>query len=317
MHFFIAFALSFAAVGCAPLDPHPSGGAASGNAAPPRAVDPEPGTFPERWISGGPDCEGEPAIQIHAYNRDLFILRQSLCTSFEAPFMYLIFGREKALLVDTGAGGVAIQEAVAGVIESWLATAGLSSIELVVVHTHGHGDHTAGDAQFTGQPNTTLVPASVSELQTFFGITNWPIDIVSYDLGGRVLHVIPIPGHHASHIALYDQRTQLLLTGDTLYPGRLYILGAVSRGQWPIYQASIQRLVDFTATHPVTFVVGAHIEMTNVPGEQLAFRSTHHPNEHPLQLRHEHLLELERVVSEMGSTPQRQTHDHFVIFPLN
>lgn len=323
MHTIVAIALSFAALACVPLDPHSSGAeaslmsAATDDAEPLRAVKPEPGTFPERWISGGPDCGEEPAIQIHVYNRDFYILRQSLCTSFEAPFMYLIFGRDKALLLDTGVGNLSIQEAVADVIESWLASYGLSSIDLVVVHTHGHSDHTGGDTQFTGQPNTTLVPASVAELQAFFGIANWPTEIVSYDLGGRILDVIPIPGHHASHIALYDRRTQLLLTGDTLYPGRLYVLGAVSQGQWPIYQTSIQRLVDFTATHPVQFVLGAHIEMTSVAKEQLAFRSTHHPNEHPLQLSHEHLLELNLAVIEMGGTPQRQTHDHFVIFPLN
>lgn len=172
-------------------------------------------------------------------------------------------------------------------------------------------------APLNGQPNTILVPASVSELQTFFGISSWPTDIVSFDLGGRILDVIPIPGHHASHIALYDRRTGLLFTGDTLYPGRLYVIGAESQGQWSVFRASIQRLVDFSATHPVTFLLGAHIEMTNEPGEQLAFRSTHHPNEHPLQLRHEHLLELNRAVMEMGGSPQVQVHDHFVIFPLN
>lgn len=212
---------------------------------------------------------------------------------------------------------IAIQESVTGLIKSWLANSGLRSIELVVVHSHGHGDHTAGDQQFTGQPNTTVVAASVPELQSFFGITHWPTDIGSLDLGGRILDVIPIPGDHASHVALYDRRTQILLTGDTLYPGRLYIIGAVSKGQWPIYQASIQRLVEFTETNPVTFVLGAHIEMANEPGEQFALRSTHHPNEHPLQLGREHLLELHRAVVEMGSTPKVEAHEHFVIFPFH
>ena len=290
---------------------------AAEQAAPTGADGAEPGSFPEHWISGGPDYDTEPAIQVHAYNRDLVILRQSLGTSFEAPFMYMIFGREKVLLLDTGASKIGIQQAVAGVIDNWLAGSGLSSIELVVVHSHGHTDHTAGDAEFTDQPNTTLVPASVPELQRFFGITNWPTDTVTYDLGGRSLDVIPIPGHHATHIALYDRRTQLLLTGDTLYPGRLYILGAVSKGQWPVYQASIQRLVDFTLSHPVSFILGAHIEMKSAPGEQYTLYSTHHPNEHPLQLRFEHLNELHRALIEMRDTPQVQIHDHFVIVPMN
>jgi glyoxylase-like metal-dependent hydrolase (beta-lactamase superfamily II) len=319
---FTALALSLGALGCRLAPPPGATQAAHGSVpeagqAAAGAGEPQPGCFPERWISGGPDCGTEPAIQVHAYNSDLFILRQSLCTSFEAPFVYLIFGREKVLMLDTGAGQIAIQPTIAEVIQGWLGGSGLSSIELIVVHTHGHGDHTAGDAQFTGQPNTAVVPASVPELQSFFGISNWPTDIVAYDLGERVLDVIPIPGHEASHIALYDRRTQLLLTGDTLYPGRLYVTGAASKGQWPIYRASIQRLVDFTAAHPVTFVLGAHIEMTNVPGEQQAFRSTHHANEHPLQLRREHLLELHRALIEMGSTPQVQTHDDFVIYPIN
>jgi glyoxylase-like metal-dependent hydrolase (beta-lactamase superfamily II) len=316
-------ALILSALGCAhvpgPTDTAQTAHGSDSKAAPAalRADEPEPGAFPERWIRGGPDCGTEPAIQVHAYNRDLFILRQSLCTSFEAPFIYLIFGREKVLMLDTGAGQIAIQETVAEVIRSWLASSGKSSIELVVVHTHGHGDHTAGDAQFTGQANTTVVPAKVPELQSFFGIATWPTDIVAYDLGGRILDVIPIPGHHEAHIALYDRRTQIVFTGDTLYPGRLYVIGAASKGQWPVFQASVQRLVEFTAKHPVTFVLGTHIEMTNVPGEQIGFRSTDHENEHPLELRIEQLHELNSALIKMGSTPQVEAHDHFVIFPIS
>ena len=41
--------------------------------------DPEaPGTFPDDWIDGT-DCENEPPFQVHAYNDDFYILRQSKC----------------------------------------------------------------------------------------------------------------------------------------------------------------------------------------------------------------------------------------------
>ena len=136
LHSSIPLAVCLAALGCAPFRPHSSrtepaaapAAPGAGNPAPFRAYEPQPGTLPERWISGGPDCGTEPAIQVHAYDRDLFILRQSLCTNFEAPFIYLIFGREKVLMVDTGAGGIPIQETVSGVIQSWLASSGVSSI---------------------------------------------------------------------------------------------------------------------------------------------------------------------------------------------
>ena len=39
-------------------------------------------------------------LRIRAAN---FILRQSLCASFEGNFLYLLVGSDKALLIDTGA----------------------------------------------------------------------------------------------------------------------------------------------------------------------------------------------------------------------
>ena len=51
------------------------------------------------------DANSEPDIQVHQLNPDTYILRQSLCSSGEAPFMYLLFGEDKALLEDTGDGG--------------------------------------------------------------------------------------------------------------------------------------------------------------------------------------------------------------------
>ncbi len=67
------------------------------------------------WIHGANNCSTttDPPIQVHRFNRDTFILRQSKCSepgtpanpgpSFEAPFMYLLFGATRALLLDTGA----------------------------------------------------------------------------------------------------------------------------------------------------------------------------------------------------------------------
>ena len=61
-----------------------------------------------------------------------------------------------------------------------------------------------------------------------FGITNWPNQIAQYDLGGRVLDVVPLPGHEEAHIAVFDRDRGLLLTGDTLY--RADARGARIRG---------------------------------------------------------------------------------------
>lgn len=269
------------------------------------------GVFPGMWIAGGPGCAVDPSIQIHQYNADTWILRQSMCTNFEGPFMTLLFGQDKVLMQDTGAGGIHIANAVYGIIDQWLASHGQASIQLIVSHSHAHGDHIAGDSQFQGQPDTTVVGLSVAAVQGFFGITNWPTDIVPYDLGGgRVMDVIPIPGHQTAHIALYDRQTGVLFTGDTLYPGRLYI------SNFPAYLASIQRLVDFTATRPVCHVLGTHIEMSNTPGDDFPIGSTYHPNEHPLPLGPEHLQELLQGVIGMQASPHIEVHDEFIIWPF-
>lgn len=273
-----------------------------------------PGTFPAAWISGGAACGTEPTLQVHAYNPDFYILRQSLCTNYEAPFLMLIFGSQKAILFDSGAGNVQVGRAVRGIVATWVAAHGGTPIQLVVAHLHSHGDHIAGDSQFQGQPNTTVVGASLSAVQAFYGFTQWPTQAVTYDLGGRVLDVIAIPGHQAAHIAVYDRATGILLTGDSLYPGRLYVFGATSQGNWAVYKASMQRLVDFTATHATRWILGTHIEMTTTSGVEIPIGATSHPNEHVLQLSRSHLLELNSALQALP-TPAYQVHPDFIIYP--
>ncbi len=268
------------------------------------------GTFPALWINGGPNCGTEPQIQVHQYNQNTYILRQSLCTNFEAPFIYLLFGQTKVLMQDTGASNIALATKVYQIINEWLAAHGQASIQLIVTHSHGHGDHIFCDSQFIGQPNTTVVGISQTAVKNFFGITNWPTQIVQYDLGGRILDVIPIPGHQTAHIALYDRDTNILFTGDTLYPGRLYISAFTD------YKNSIQRMVDFTSTNPVCWVLGTHIEMSNTPGDDFPIGSTSHPNEHPLQLTRDHLLELNAAIIAMQAAPHIEVHDEFIIWPF-
>jgi glyoxylase-like metal-dependent hydrolase (beta-lactamase superfamily II) len=229
--------------------------------------------------------------------------------------MFLLFGEDKALLLDSGAGGVPIYNTVQSIIATWLAAHGKTSIPLVVAHTHSHGDHIAGDAQFNAKPNTTVVGTSTNAVIAFFGFQNWPNDLRQYDLGGRVLDVLGIPGHQASHIAIYDHQTALLFTGDTLYPGFLFISGAVSQGNFTKYKASTQRLVDFIADKPVAWVFGNHVEMKNTPGQSYPYGTNNQPFEHDPQLLREHLLELNAAVQAMGNSPHVEVHDDFIIQP--
>jgi glyoxylase-like metal-dependent hydrolase (beta-lactamase superfamily II) len=295
---------ALAPLGCVSAGPAPDG-TADGS---PRAL--AGGEFPSSWGEGGPACAGEPPLRVHAYEPGTFILRQSLCSHFEAPFMYLLFGRDRALLVDTGASEVGLTGAVAQLMAGWQERPGGRAVDLLVCNTHGHGDHVAGNAGLAAARGATVVGATADRVASFFELDTWPRGAAELDLGGRVLDVIPTPGHHPSHVAIYDRQTGLLLTGDTLYPGRLYI------ADFPAYQDSIERLVRFAEQHPVRWILGAHIEMSRQPGQEFPGGATHHPDEHALQLGHAHLLELRDALAAMQERPVRQVRDDFVIVPL-
>lgn len=272
---------------------------------------PFPRLFAEKWIDG--TLPEEPATQVQALDADTFVIRQSVKTNFEAPFLYLLFGRDRALLVDTGAEGGQIRPTVDRLISEWLAKHGRGAIPLVVAHSHSHGDHVAGDAAFRDRPNTTVVGLKPADVAGFFGIATWPDEIVRFDLGGRALSIIPTPGHQAAAIMIYDPRLRILLSGDTLYPGRLYVPVNFLTDD----RASVDRLAAFAEKHPIRAALGAHIEMTRTPGRDYPHEAPTHPDEHPLELPVQTIRELQTGLKAPLDTPGKpQVHDRFIIVPV-
>jgi hydroxyacylglutathione hydrolase len=269
----------------------------------------ETGTLPAAWITGGPNCLEVPDWQVHEYNPSFYILRESGCTNYEKPFLFLIFGRDKAMLVDTGAGESDAAVVTGKLIAKWLKREKRDSISLVVTHTHGHGDHVAGDKGFMGRPDTTFIPAQAEAISKAFGITNWPETAGSIDLGDRVVDVIPIPGHQTAGAAYYERKSGILLTGDNLYPGRLYI------SDFPAYLASTKRLVEFTESRPVAHILGNHIEQSSTPFMDYPIGTTYQPHEHSLELGRAHLIELLDGLEKMKDHPVKQGLRDFTIFP--
>lgn len=260
------------------------------------------GTLPRAWDTAGPNCAEAAEFQVHQYNPDFFILRQSGCTHHEKPFLYLLFGSDEVLLLDTGAGieedltaiPVDVVGAVDRVIETWLMANDREAIPLLVSHLHSHGDHTAGDDDFAARPDTTLIAPSVEAISAYFGITSWPEEIVAYDLGDRVIDIIPIPGHDVNSFGYYDRETGVLLTGDSVYPGRIYV-----NGDPAVFAESNQRLVDFAAENYVTHILGTHIEQTRTPFLDYPVGTVYQPNETPLEMTVGQLIELNEYLKAL------------------
>ena len=273
------------------------------------AAVPVAGDLDVRWSHG---ARGEPPIQVHAYDPHTYLLRQSKATSYEAPFIYLLFGNQRAMMLDTGAtkdpAVFPLRSAVDRLIADWLAANPREDYELVVAHTHGHGDHVAGDGQFAGRPLTTVVSPAVEAVRQFYGFTDWPGEVVTFDLGGRMLELTGIPGHQPAAIAIHDPWTGFLLTGDTVYPGRLYAL------DFPAFVDGLERLADFAAARQVTHVMGCHIEMTRTPGLDYPLGALYQPDEPPLEMTVAQLVAVRDAARSVAARPGAHTFGDFIIF---
>jgi glyoxylase-like metal-dependent hydrolase (beta-lactamase superfamily II) len=275
---------------------------------------PVAGDLPGTWIHGSPPGRRntDPSIQVHAYDRHTFVLRQSKAVHYEAPFLFLFCGNDRALLLDTGATAdperFPLRQTVDGILSDWLADHPRPGYELVVAHTHAHGDHVAGDPQFADRPATTVVGPDVAAVQAFFGFGAWPAEVVEFDLGGRVLEITGCPGHHPASIATYDPWSGFLVTGDTVYPGRLYVQ------DFPAFTESLDRLVAFAAARPVSHVLGCHIEMARTPGRDYPLGATYQPDEPPLQLTTDQLAAIRTASAAVADRPGVHVYDDFIIY---
>ncbi len=113
--------------------------------------------------------------------------------------------------------------------------------ELAVTHiinTHGHADHTNGNASATRQTEAPIAGHP--------DLPEHPDQAISNNeelaIGALRLRCLYTPGHSADHLVLYEPTYQLLITGDLLFVGKI---GGTSndsdaRTEW----ASLQYIID-------------------------------------------------------------------------
>jgi len=154
---------------------------------------------------------------------------------------YLIEGNEKALLVDT-AWGIGNLSAL---------VASLTSLPIIVVNTHGHPDHVSGNyhfeqaylhnddlpimkKSFNPEARSRIIKRfSNNPLSPHFSEETWINAIPSkmiplsenqqFELGGKTVIVIEIPGHTPGSICLLDVRDRLLFTADSVSEGNILL----------------------------------------------------------------------------------------------
>jgi glyoxylase-like metal-dependent hydrolase (beta-lactamase superfamily II) len=160
----------------------------------------------------------------------------------EEVISYLIVGRDKALLFDTGMGIGNIQAVVAG----------LTKLPVSVLNSHTHNDHVGDNWRFSDvygmdtdftranargsreDAQAELAPGEICgalplnfDAKAYatkpFHIAHWLHDGDKMDSGGRTLQIVATPGHTPDAVALLDEKNGLLFTGDTFYKGPIYL----------------------------------------------------------------------------------------------
>lgn len=175
--------------------------------------------------------------------------------------LYLIEGTKQALLVDTGLGAAKLGDFVKT----------LTTLPVVVVNTHGHGDHAGGNNFF---PAVYAHPAEFDAIRAMnnpegrrnaaerFAKSTPGVEIMSaeeqgrlaatpatllplkdgqvFDLGGRTLEVIEQPGHTPGEIVLLDKANRLVVAGDN--NNTLVWLWMRNSRPLDVYEASLKKL---------------------------------------------------------------------------
>jgi len=144
----------------------------------------------------------------------------------------LFIGDARALLIDTGLGSAGSLKAV---VES------LTDKPVTLVNTHADFDHLGNNAEFgpahmhpaemtyyfqTAKPDACVTPL-------------WEGDVI--DLGGLAFEVILIPGHTPGSIVLLDRENRILISGDSVSGGPVFMFGEMRN--FCAYIASMEKLI--------------------------------------------------------------------------
>jgi glyoxylase-like metal-dependent hydrolase (beta-lactamase superfamily II) len=202
---------------------------------------------------------------------DITLLHEPWIKPFFRCNMWHVRGRDADLLFDTGLGAFPLRPAVARLAER----------APICVASHTHFDHIGGhhefpcrcvhaaEADILAAPHNHLTLADRYANEDMFDALPAGWKTASYrvhpapaqrilqngdiiDLGDRAFEVIHTPGHSPGGIALWEEATRTLLSGDILYDGPL--ITDTYHADLTDYEASLRRL----ARLPAAVIHGGH-----------------------------------------------------------
>ncbi len=231
----------------------------------------------------------DPWFAIDLVDPGILRITEPHCDRLMRANAYLVMGRTRNLLVDSGMGIGALRAE----LTPWL------DKPLLLVATHAHADHIGGHREFRdceslihaaeaadlrrppvprGLGFDHFEPALLADLEAMgYRTDGLLVDAVPragydpalyvcegtspsrtigegevIDLGDRHFEVIHLPGHSPGGLGLWEAASGVLLSGDTLYDGLL--LDTITGADIPAFRGSLRRLREM----PVRLVLGGH-----------------------------------------------------------
>lgn len=165
----------------------------------------------------------DPFHKVIRISEDTFCINES-----DIANAYLLLGEKKALLIDSGVG--------VGNIRATVET--ITSLPVTLVLTHLHCDHAGGRDWFPSfayhrNDNRGIYYFESSKMASHYLLKMRHLDLklskkpyhakrclfddrMVFDLGGRLIRVMNVPGHTAGSVVFLDERDHLMFTGDDI-----------------------------------------------------------------------------------------------------
>ena len=158
----------------------------------------------------------------------------------EGVRFYLLSGTKMSALIDSGMNTFDAKQIAQSLVSG----------QIILINTHADRDHIAGNGAFE---SAYMSPNEEDNYRDNGGKDKIiPIkegDII--DLGDRPLKVIDIPGHTPGSIALIDVKHRVLISGDSIQDGNIFMFGKYRN--LPLYVKSLNHLKEFEPEFDVIY----------------------------------------------------------------
>lgn len=171
-------------------------------------------------------------------------------------YMYLLAGSQKALLIDTGFGTIALKKICEELVH----------LPVTVALTHGHADHIGGTGAFDevwlAEEDKELyrLHSKESVRRIFTQDRLLPVketchyyeEEMTFDLGSRKVRIIKTPGHSVGSVCFLDEKNRWMFTGDTCCRAHV-LLQLEYAAAMEVYRNSLEKLIHMEPLYDLTW----------------------------------------------------------------